>query len=276
VVFFEDFEDVDISTMRGGWEDDDNLGMMSFDSAVPTGAVPGSQALAMDVPAEISGITNVSLYSRHPSVQQGAVYIRYYVRYDEGTTNYHHTGMWLGGYNPSLSYPVGYSGRTPDGTDFFHNAFEPMDNTLALDQYVQWPDMGCWRPDPQCYGNNMLHNAEPVATQGEWACHELMLKLNTPGLSDGEFQIWIDDQEIQHLKEGSPLMSQFGDDSVWGPDPAGSPFPGFNWRSTIDLGANWLWPHMYVDDGPAGVTWDQIVVATERIGCMEAAGGAGG
>ena len=54
----------------------------------------------------------------------------------------------------------------------------------------------------------------------------------------------------------------------WTEDPAGTPFPGFNWWSTPDLGFNWVWLDFYVDDGPASMKWDQLVVATERIGCM--------
>jgi len=35
------------------------------------------------------------------------------------------------------------------------------------------------------------------------------------------------------------------------------------------LGFNWIWLDFYVDSGPSSMSWDQVVVATERIGCMQ-------
>lgn len=91
--------------------------------------------------------------------------------------------------------------------------------------------------------------------------------MNTPGQSDGEHAVWIEDGLIQHLRPGSPSFDRQGN-GVWIPDSAGTPFPGFDWRSTSDLAFNWIWLDFYVDGGPSSLSFDQVVVATERVGCM--------
>lgn len=178
---------------------------------------------------EGNGVTGVTLYESLPT-QQGTVYVRYYAKYDD-RSDYHHTGMWLGGFNPPTQWPQGTAGITPSGSDFFHNALEPQGEGLEFDQYAQWPGMDCWMPTPSCYGNSLMRGARPTVVSDEWNCFELMLKLNTPGQSDGEFAVWINDQLIQHLREGAPNMDRMGG-GWWGPDPNGDPFPGFNWRDT--------------------------------------------
>ena len=99
-----------------------------------------------------------------------------------------------------------------------------------------------------------MRGARPSVASDEWNCFELMLELNTPGQSDGEFAVWINDQLIQHLREGAPNMDRMGG-GWWGPDPNGEPFPGFNWRDTEDLGFNWIWLDFYVDSGPSSMSW---------------------
>ena len=266
VIFFEDFEDVDIPTMTAAWDDVEAQSLMSF-STPPAGSVADSQSVQMLYPGG-SGTEAVHLFKNFAN-QQNATYVRYYVKYN-ASSNYHHVGMWMGGYNPATAWPQGTAGQTPDGADFFHNALETFNNTLFLDNYAHWPDMGCWQPDPSCYGNDMMNGIRPPVSTGAWNCVELMLKPNTAGLSnyDGEFVVWVDDELIQHLEEGSPLMTKYSNDS-WGPDPAGTAFPGFNWRSTSNLGVNWSWPQLFVDTGPSSVVFDQIVVASSRIGCMD-------
>ena len=63
------------------------------------------------------------------------MYVRYYAKYDD-RGDYHHTGMWLGGFNPPTQWPQGTAGVTPNGSDFFHNALEPQGQGLELDQYA--------------------------------------------------------------------------------------------------------------------------------------------
>ncbi len=264
VIFFEDFEDPNVDVLGQGWDTVSRADTLSLTSDVPAAAAPGSQGLEMAVPPG-SGITGVTLYKSLPN-QQGSVHVRYYAKYND-RSDYHHTGMWMGGFNPPTQWPQGTAGITPNGSDFFHNALETTNGGLELEQYAQWPGMDCWMPTPSCYGNHMMRGGRPSVSSDEWNCIELMLKLNTPGQSDGEFAVWINDALIQHTRPGSPSFERSGT-GWWTLDPGGEPFPGFNWRNTADLGLNWVWLDFYVDSGPSSMSWDQVVVATERIGCM--------
>ena len=262
VLFHEDFESATMSAILAGWDYADRSDLMSISSDVPAEANQGTQSLRMAIPAN-PGETGVGLFENLPN-QQVPVYVRYYAKYNDRGP-YHHAGMWTGGYNPPYTFPIGTAGAKPDGTDFFHNVVEPFDGTLGLDQYAHWPDMEC---QGACWGNNMMWGERPRVVSDQWVCLEVMMKVNTPGQNDGEFAVWINDQAIQHLREGEPNMDRTGW-GVWGPDPNGDPFPGFNWRSTTDLAWNWIWLDFYENySGALEMKWDQVVVAKERIGCM--------
>ena len=257
VLFFEDFEDGDIATLTEDWDNATLPETLSLSGDVPAGAVAGSQSLTM---TNSGGGT--TLYNTLPD-QDDRVYVRYYARYNENSA-YHHTGMWIGGYNPATPWPQGNAGLLPSGADFFHNTFEPAGSNggLAFDHYAYWPGMGCVN---QCWGNNLMSGQQHPIPADTWVCFELMMKVNAPGDSDGEFSIWVDDELVQAVEPGTP----FNHNGVggWSPDPAGEPFPGFNWRSTPEFGINFLWLDFYTD-GPSSMDWDQVVVATERVGCM--------
>ena len=268
VVFFEDFEEADVGSMASRWDsaDQDPLALVGD---VPPGAAGGSHSLEITVPSG-AGVTGVTLFKNVPD-QQGSVYVRYYAKYD-AASDYHHAGMWLGGFNPPTKWPQGTAGIRPSGSDFFENAWEPHStgSELQVDHYAQWPGMDCFMEPGGCWGNVFLRDAEPTVSAASWVCVELMVRLNTPGQNDGEYAVWMNDGVVQHLAPGSPSFDRLGN-GVWKPNPAGTPFPGFDWRSTTDLAFNWIWLDFYVDSGPSSMRWDQIVVATERIGCMTAA-----
>jgi hypothetical protein len=260
VIFFEDFEVPDVAALAQRWDSVGDEGTFSLSSDVPAGAVGASQSLRMSGGGASAG----TLYKSLPP-QQDTVYVRYYAQYDDQST-YHHAGMWIGGFNPPTLWPQGTAGLRPSGSDFFQNAFEPTGGTLAMDHYAQWPGMDCFMEPGGCWGNALLRGAEPTVASGAWSCVELMLTLNTPGQSDGEYAVWIGDELVQHLRPGSPTFNRTGV-GVWEPDPNGTPFPGFDWRSTPDLPFNWIWLDFYTD-GPSTMSWDQVVVAGERIGCL--------
>lgn len=263
VIFFEDFEDPTVETLSDGWDNATRNEFFVLHADTPAGSPAGSQSLRMEVPGG-SGTTGVTLYESLPN-QEGTVFIRYYARYNN-TSQYHHSGMWTGGFGPPTDWPQGTAGIRPNGTDYFAAVFEPVGDGLQFDQYSSWPSMDCWMPD-QCYGNNLLQGSRPTVTADAWTCFELMLTLNTPGSSDGELAIWIDGAMIQHLRPGSPNFDRNGVGG-WTPNPSGEPFPGFDWRSDPSLGWNFVWLDFYVDGGPSSMDWDQLVVATERVGCI--------
>ena len=261
VLLFENFEDPDVATMAAEWANATLPEAMAMDADVPAGAVVGSQSLRMSVDTG-SGVT---LYTNLPD-QHGEVYVRYYAKYND-QSQYAHTGMWIGGYNPATPWPQGNAGLLPSGSDFFHNTFEPAggDGPLSFDHYTYWPGMQCLQAPTQCWGNQMLGPAQPNLPADAWVCLELMLGVNAPGESDGSFAIWMEDELVQRVEPGT-LLSSNGVGG-WEPDDGGQPFPGYNWRSAGDFGVNFIWLNFYTG-GPASIGWDQVVVATERIGCM--------
>ncbi len=261
VLFFEDFEDADTAALVAGFDSASDPSRFTLTGDVPPGAAAGSQSAR----ASATGAEGITLFKTLPT-QQGSVFTRYYVKYEDPTF-YHHTGMWLGGFNPPSQWPQGTAGIRPNGADFFHTGFEPMNGTLGLDHYAQWPSMDCFMEPGGCWGNVFNRGAEPVVPSAAWSCVELLMKMNTPGSSDGELAVWIGGALVQHLLPGSPSFNRLGN-GVWEPDPGGTPFPGFDWRSTPDLGMNFIWLNFYVDDAPSAMSWDQVVVATERVGCL--------
>jgi hypothetical protein len=85
-----------------------------------------------------------------------------------------------------------------------------------------------------------------TAESDKWFCIETHVKLNTPGSSDGEFDLWIDDQlDAQRT--------------------------GLNWVGNYqDYGINSIFIENYWNEGaPASRTRyvDNLVISTSRIGC---------
>ncbi len=107
-------------------------------------------------------------------------------------------------------------------------------------------DMACDNGLECCWGN--LFEPEPavVLPKDQWVCLELYMKLNTPGMADGEMAFWIDDQP-------------------------GHAAGGMQWRDTPELGLNKAFLQHYIDVGDTDVSnqvwFDNVVVSTERIGC---------
>jgi hypothetical protein len=85
------------------------------------------------------------------------------------------------------------------------------------------------------------------ANAGKWFCVEAHIKLNTPGLSDGLFEYWIDDA-LEARREN------------------------LNWvRSWQDYAINAVYFENYTNGGSPVEReryFDNLVIASERIGCL--------
>jgi hypothetical protein len=106
-----------------------------------------------------------------------------------------------------------------------------------------------------------------------------MMSLNTPATAyNGELALWINGNQVAHFRPGSP--TGYWDASGNYRIRTGSPaFTGFRWRDTTSLGLNWVRLMNY--DATPKVWFDDVVVATDRVGCLPepatpAALGAGG
>lgn len=246
-----------------------------------------SMSLSDDVPEDSGDRTSLlvthqggqgeggQLYRRLPPGHD-RVFARTYVKFDEDCADIHHFGTHLGGFNPSTPWPQGGAGTRPDGSKRFTSGVEPNGKDWAWDFYSYWQGMRV-HGDGRYWGTPFHAHAErkPVE-RGKWICVEMMLKMNSPGKSDGEQAFWIDGklwradgQVVSHIGPGFPRGQWTG--GWWSPDAnATGAFEGFNWRDSDKLTVNYLWNYVYITKAPRGhvskVWFDNIVVAKDYVG----------
>ena len=264
VIFTENFEAATLNDVFSGWNTTQNGAGMSFMTDIPADS-SGIQSLEMTV----TGGENTGGYLYRTLAGYDTVYVRYYVKFPVDTWDIHHF-VWLGGYNPSTPWPQGGAGVRPDGDERFTSGIEPSGGG-RWDFYTYWMGMHA-SPGGNFFGNDFNPDPPVPVVEGDWTCVEFMIKLNEPvTASNGEQAFWIDGVLGQQLGPGFPNGNW-----VWGgffPDPSGEPFEGFQWRNTSDLDINFLWLEYYVTTAPSGATYgtmfDDIVLATEYIGCLQ-------
>jgi len=267
VVFVEKFEEPTTADLYARWTDVLNGSAMSFNSDV----VPGSTgSKSLNIPWTGGGVSNGGhLYKLFSPGIDDTLYVRYYIKYPT-SGQYRHDGLWMGGYNPPLTYPNPRAGIKPVGNDRFAAAAEQSDDSSHFDHYNYWMNMRI-SGDGNYWGNTLLNNPNVKATEGQWVCVEHMVKLNNPVTAfNGEHAIWLDGIKVSHLGQGFPNGTWSGGNFTQNPN--GSPFEGFRWRSDANLDLNWIWLQNYSPDDPAGFTgsmkFDHVVVARSYIGCL--------
>ncbi len=256
VVFSDDFEG-DVSSIRSRWGDSSSTGI-SLTSDIPSSST-GSKSLQLN--AGLGGVAH--LFHKLP-VDYSRLYYRYYVKY-EGTA-YHHTGGMIGGYDPPTSYPqgdAGLKGIRANGDRLLVVSLETQSN--MLDFYNNWIDMQGSTYQGLYYGRNLIQDLN-VPVPNQWTCVEVMLSLNTPAsASNGELVTWINGTAVANFQPGAP--NGYWDGAGNWRMRVGSPaFGGFRWRDTTSLGINWVKLQNY--DATPRVWFDDVVVSTERIGCL--------
>jgi len=270
VIFTEQFEEGTIADVVARWGDAKNPAGMLFTSDVPPGTPAGH---ALSIPW-VGGVSSGGhLYKvLNPGVDD-TLYVRYYIKYPIGG-NLQHNGIWVGGYNPISSWPNPRAGELPNGDDRFSAAGELHFLTNAFEHYNYW--MGMHRDAGGPYwGNFLLNNPSVQATLGQWVCVEQMVKLNNPTTaSNGEHALWLNGVKVSHLGPGFP--NGFWDGGRFTQNPNGTPFEGFQWRSTSALNINWIWLQNYSPNDAPGYSgtmlYDHVVVARSYIGCLGSSG----
>jgi hypothetical protein len=283
VIWTENFEEGSASAMLARYDDKNPTGL-TLDSDVP----PKSSGKASGkLTASGAGPNAVDFYKNlQPGYDEW--YVRYYVKY-QGNAPWHHTSVWVGGYNPPLNYAFPHAGEKPNGDDRFSVAFEPQEENVAtprMDFYNYWMQMHSWMDQPSgntaYYGNSLIHDPSVVAT-GQWQCVEIHIKLNTD-VSSGtgaELGLWVDDQSIIQFTDSSPLgywvKDKFCPEAATGTEctdykPANPTLVPLDlqFRTTTDLKLNYFWPQNYITDTGSGTVWyDDMVIAKRRIGCIQ-------
>ena len=268
VIFAESFEAKTVSEVSARWSQAQNGAGMSLVKDVPAGSPPGSQSLRM---TSIGGQNEGGDLYYRVNPPREKLYYRFYVKYPAGGT-YHHSGGGLGGYNPPTNYAQGQAGTRPTGSDRISVRAERLTaDATRFDFYNYWMEMRGNPADAQFWGNHFVNDPKVGIPPNAWTCVEVMVKLNNPvSARNGEMGMWLNGKEVTAYGPGAPKGKWVWDSFV--PDPAGQPFEGFRWRSDAALALNWVRLSHYVSQDPAGyqgsTSFDQVVVATEPIGCI--------
>jgi hypothetical protein len=266
VVFTEMFEQSSISNLTSRYDDVANSGGMAFTTSIPAGS-GGSRSLQMT--SVVGSSESTGLYKMFSPGNGDQWYLRYYVNYNSSVV-YGHTGTWLGGYNPPLTYPNPQAGVRPDGDDRF--SIGPESDSANSDRWMSYTYWKGMRISGGTYwGNVLLNEAAQNMARNRWYCVEAMVKLNNP-VSDynGELAIWMDGQKILHMGKGFPMGTWSG--GRFTPSSSGTLFEGFQWRSDPALLLNYIWLQNYVNNSSSGsvgkVMFDHLVLAKSRVGCL--------
>lgn len=297
VLFWDDFE-----TGWGRWDspsaDTSHLTMESD----PQIAHVGTGYLQSRVTTQdLQNDEYISSASRVEFDRVNQVYWRFYARMPEVAPNPHHwVRVSAGDANWESS---GQANTVPPGDRGFWFDFD-INNDDVFDFYVYWYQMRSGRCDdgtavPGCdgdqgstyyYGNTFRPLSQTPYPRDEWFCVEMRAKANTVGQSDGELTFWVDDQLVGDYRPGYPngtwLRDQFYTDGCeYSACTPPVPFEGFDFRTSDEVGFKAVILDAYYERNSSaqkkqaledrGLTvsdaqtifYDDVVVATERIGC---------
>lgn len=250
------------------YDDVKNAEGMSIDNKdLPKGSKFGNAIKMTSVGGKNDG---GHLYKLFPKGFDGTLYLRYYVKYPAISKGYiHHESIWIGGYNPAISYPNPRAGFCGLGDQRISIAYEPI-NDKVMDTYLYWGEGKSTKGD-KCYGNDMLNGSksEHEISWDNWMCVEMMIKLNKPiSASNGELRIWQDGKEVGYWGPGFP--KGYWDVDSWINDSKHPSFGGFKWRTNEKLNLNYIWIEFYDDKSPAGedhyIKYANLVMAKRYIG----------
>lgn len=140
------------------------------------------------------------------------------------------------------------------------------------------------------YGNVFLPEPQSPFERDTWTCIEIGAKANSVGSSDGELELWVNDELVGRYRPGEPtgtwLRAQFhtgGCEFSACTEPR--PFEGFDFRSSEDVLLKSVVLDAYYERGSSAdkkaelesrgltvsdtqtILYDDVVVATERVGC---------
>lgn len=231
------------------------------------------------------------------------VFWRFHVRFPVVAPNPHHWVRVAAG-TPSFN-ASGLANTVPDGNQGFWFDFDAnLDNLFNF--YVYWYAMRSGRCNdgsttPGCagdqgvtyhYGNVFRPTGQDAFPRDRWFCVEIEAQANTVGSHDGRLAFWIDDQPVGAYGPGYPdgtwLRDSFNQDGcTFSACTPPVPFEGFDFRKNADVRFKEIFLDAYYERDSSESKWtelaarglttsneqtilyDDVVVATERIGCRK-------
>lgn len=239
-------------------------------------------------PSSTKYISSIATY-QFPKRQE-QIYIRFYAYFKGLAPTPHHWFRVAGGDSTYAS--DGWANNIPPGDKGFWYFFDVNNITRKSMFYVYWHD--------QTPGNNSNYGNEfrPIVDNNklspdQWVCIELMTKVNDIGNNNGELAYWRNNELVRHYRKGNPIgqwswekFKDVGDCKASNcSDPA--PFTGFNFRTSPEVKLKRFHLEAYYQSNTfnnalkelrnAGhnpsttqtILYDDVVVATERIGCKQ-------
>jgi hypothetical protein len=181
------------------------------------------------------------------------------------------------------------AGERPHGDDRFSISVEPVyavDGAQPrFDFYNYFMRMHSWMADPidddgtAYYGNGFVHRNDFTVDPGSWVCLEAHVRLNDPASNAGAvLEVWKNDVLMRSFDAQGPkgwwIRDKFCPADADGNECTDYPAPpnevlDLQQRSTGALKLNAFWPQNYITDDATGtLAFDQMAVATRRVGCM--------
>ncbi len=294
VLFHSDFED-GLNGFDSYTQDTSRLSVVD-DAALANG---GTGYLRASVTrAQLANNPYISTQARVTFAPQDEIYWRLYARFVGNTAPPHHWVRTIA-LNDTFSAD-GQAGIRPAGNAGFWYDFDVRtDDTFKF--YTYWQEMRSWMcndgsTNPGCagyngpsqsayYGNNFHYDNQTPFARDAWFCLELHGKANTVGANDGAIAFWHNGVEAARYETGGPngrwLRENFYSHGQYYQDDG--PFEGFNFRSDTQVGWRLVVLDAYyqkdtLDNKEANgypvqevqtILYDDVVVATERIGCKQ-------
>ena len=183
-------------------------------TAEPAHVHGGRRAVEMRVPQQSAELSNALVKTLGDG--HDVVYLRYYSKFDPDfdQTGSSHNGGYLAAISPGLRYAT--PGVKADGRNKFTVSFEnwrenretpkpghynvyvyhPGQRTEFGDHFFASGKVLPFSYKPGDFGRSFVGRRDVVPEMGRWYCHELMVKANAAGKTDGRIACWLDGKLI--------------------------------------------------------------------------------
>lgn len=207
--------------------------------------------------------------------QYEEVYFRFYIRLNVGWTNATSGNQKVITFSEAAQSGISLAGP---GYAFGHTEFVmcpfldcnilSFRNPQAIDPFSVGQGVFCNASGCVYLGQNLgngIANPGAAGSQGHWFAFEFRIRLNTPDVQDGLWDIWADDCGVAGTGCTGTPTHRASYTNVRYRGAAGG-------NSALKIGSAYLdtWTNFAGDGSTGTISIDQLVVATQRIGWMGA------